>query len=173
MIAELYAIRKIANYNRDSTLKCPFWASILPLVCIITLSIREKRQSKKSDLDQLQSSLELNDEVFKQMDCYSMLNILSTDDERTLSKQESDCIINSIMTCYGESLSKLSDTLSDNEKVICILHHLGVKPQIIAKILYISYPTVRTSKSRIKLKITEPKFNLLFNSNKIMGQDTN
>lgn len=163
MIAELNAIIKITDLSKEKTLKRPLWASLFPVIYLVLTNYR-KNNDVSPIIEQLRSILKNDDKKFKEDDCFYILdNIINKAD--TMCNKEYDIIISSIEKYYSDLFKQLSEVLTENEKNICILHHLGVKPQIVGEIIHISYATVRTHKARIKLKLSEAEFDLFFSSN--------
>lgn len=164
MIAELFAVIKIISLSKENALKRPFLASLFPLICIVEINIRNKGYNKNAIIEQLRSVLKKDDEKFKESGCYSIIDGIINKDE-VIDSKGCKTIVVSIENYYNDTFNQLSKLMTENEKYICILYHLGVKPQIIGDIIHISYATVRTHKARIKLKLSEPEYDLFFSSN--------
>lgn len=161
MIAELYAITKMISLNKENALKRPFLVSLFPVIYIISINIRNKENNNIAIIEQLRLVLKKDDEKFKESGCYSIIDSIINKDG-AIDNKECKIIVGSIDNYYNDMFNQLSKAMNENEKRICILHHLGVKPQIIGDILNISYATVRTHKARIKLKLSETEFDLFF-----------
>lgn len=161
MIAELYAITKLISLNKENALKRPFLVSLFPVIYIISINIRNNENNNVAIIGQLRLVLKKDDEKFKESDCYSIIDSIINKDG-AIDNKECEIIVGSIDNYYNDMFNQLSEVMTENEKYICILHHLGVKPQKIGDILHISYATVRTHKARIKLKLSEPEFDLFF-----------
>ena len=158
MTAELYAIIKL-SHGKDS-IKHPLWASFCPVVYIMVTYIRRRGNNNDSATEQLRAVLKSADEKMRQSDGYGIMeSVIRTG---SVSRREHDILIDSLTKCYNDFFARLPEDLTDNEKAVCVLHHWGVKPQIIGDVLFISYATVRTYKGRLKLKLSAQVYDLFF-----------
>ena len=164
LVAELISIRKIARESKNRDLKHPILASVCPVLSIVISDIRQINDDELSTVCKLRVSLNSSDDRFRQNNCSGLLDELLNSRRSTLCNKEIEDLSDALLSCYSELFSQFANTLTENEKLVCILHHLGVKPQIIGEVLHISYATVRTHKARAKVKLPEPVFDVFFNS---------
>ena len=162
MIAEIDVIIQIIWKYKNSTPKPPYWGAFFPIIYYLFILMKESGERSDHLNNMLLLSLKKGDEKFKNSDCFSLISDPSANGINT--NKERDDLKNAINNCYDDVLSLLSDILTYKELYICVLHHLNVQPQKIGDILHISYATVRTHKSRIKIKLSEANYNLFFSS---------
>lgn len=167
MIVEIIAIRNITNDSKEPDIRHPLLASLFPMVYLFFKKKHpgaDRAGGEESTVEDLHSALASADKKIKLTDCISTINLIKIESDYTIDNTDSKYIMNKIMDCYSEPLTLLPKSLTDKEKQICILFYMGIKPQFIGDLMFISYSTVRTHKARAINKLSEEEICLIFNT---------
>jgi len=89
------------------------------------------------------------------------------DDAYVLSAEQGAAIVNDIRTAFSDiahDIKSSSTKVNNDEVLFCLLSTLRLPTSVMAKCLYVTDSTLRGRKTRLKAKMPEELFNLIFQS---------